>query len=392
MQKYPTRDDMISAVVSMYAQAAGVSEDVIKSMVDFDEYSDEKVEESLRLALAETLGGANGEEKIDLIIKTPTDAEIDAIVAASIAQMKASSPMITTDYQAKMAFVGMVYSTQIQMPQDTINAYLVSLSEEELDSVMENILQIQYVSEEMYKDSADAKVAAAFDAYIAGCNDEELLALFEEHIDKGKSESSFEQNLTTLGVADMADPFTINIYASTFEAKDRIADIIADYNDAAEEKDDIKYTDYVAILMSSISTVINAISYVLIAFVSISLVVSSIMIGIITYISVLERTKEIGILRSVGASKKDVSRIFNAETVIEGFVSGAMGILITLLLCLIANPIIQAITDIPELAARLPVGAAIILIVISIVLSVVAGLFPAKVAAKKDPVVALRTE
>jgi len=392
LKKYTTREARIDAIVNMSAQAAGVSPDVIKSMVKFDEYTDEKVEESLREVLKQDIGGASGKTQIETIIKTPTEAELDKMVADSIAKIKESMPMVQDDNQAKMAFVAMAYSKEIQMPQDMINGYLASLTEQEINDVMRNILKIQYVSEGTYEQYADMKVAAVFDSYIAGCDDKALLELFEEHIDKGKSESSYEQNLAVLGVADMADPFTINIYAATFEAKDKIAEIIADYNDGAKEEDIIKYTDYVAILMSSISTVINAISYVLIAFVSISLVVSSIMIGIITYISVLERTKEIGILRSVGASKKDVSRIFNAETVIEGFVSGAMGILITLLLCLIANPIIQAITDIPELEAKLPVGAAIILIAISVILSVVAGLFPSRVAAKKDPVEALRSE
>ena len=166
-----------------------------------------------------------------------------------------------------------------------------------------------------------------------------------------------------------------------------------EYNKNVENEDDeIKYTDLVALLMSSITLVINAISYVLIAFVSVSLVVSSIMIGIITYISVLERTKEIGILRSVGASKKDISRIFNAETAIVGFASGAIGIGITLLLILIANPILHAVTGIGILNASLPVVGAIILVILSISLTLIAGLIPSRLAAKKDPVVALRTE
>lgn len=393
LQKYPTKDEKITAIINMSAEAAGVSPDVIKSMVNnFDGYTEEQIEENLRVLLTEVIGGASGEEAIDIIIKTPSQEELDMLVSASLEQIKASSPMITTDYQAKIAFIGMVYSTQIQMPQDMINTYLMSLSEQEIDAIIENVLKLQYVSDGTYEANADAKVAAVFDEYIASCDNSMLLELFEEHIDKGKSESSYEQNLALLGVADMADPYSINIYASTFEAKDKIAEIIEGYNAKAEEKDDIKYTDYVAILMSSISTVINAISYVLIAFVSISLIVSSIMIGIITYISVLERTKEIGILRSVGASKKDVSRIFNAETVIEGFASGAIGVLITILLCIPANFIIQKVTGIAEIAAVLPVPAAIILVLISILLSVIAGLFPAKVAAKKDPVVALRSE
>ena len=157
------------------------------------------------------------------------------------------------------------------------------------------------------------------------------------------------------------------------------------------EKSAIKYTDYIGLLLSSVTKIVNIISYVLISFVAISLVVSSIMIGIITYISVLERTKEIGVLRSIGASKKDVSRIFNAETLIEGFVSGALGIVVTLLLCIPANALIKHLTDISNVA-QLPVAGGVILIIISMFLTFIAGLIPAKLAAKKDPVVALRSE
>ena len=179
---------------------------------------------------------------------------------------------------------------------------------------------------------------------------------------------------------------------NSFDNKDKINEVIAKYNEGVSEEDQIKYTDYFAIMMSGISTVINAISYVLIAFVAISLVVSSIMIGIITYISVLERTKEIGILRAIGASKKDIARVFNAETLTVGFVAGLIGIIVTLLLLIPINAIIHHLTGISNLTAILPVGAAVILVLISMVLTVIAGLFPSSVAAKKDPVVALRTE
>lgn len=178
-------------------------------------------------------------------------------------------------------------------------------------------------------------------------------------------------------------PAAIRIYAATFADKDAIADEIAAYNAAVAEEQQITYTDYVALLMSSITTIIQAISYVLIAFVAISLVVSSIMIGIITYISVLERTKEIGILRSIGASKHDVSQVFNAETLIEGFVSGAMGIAVTLLLLLPINALIHHLTGIESLTAFLPWRAALILVLISMVLTLIAGLIPSRFAAKK---------
>ena len=207
------------------------------------------------------------------------------------------------------------------------------------------------------------------------------------------AENSYEANLTKLGVANLEDPASINIYPKDFKSKEKIVDIIDEYNAKlkAEGKEEIEYTDYVGLMMSSVSTIINAISYVLIAFVAISLVVSSIMIGIITYISVLERTKEIGILRSIGASKKDVSRVFNAETVIVGFVAGMIGIIITLLLNVPINIIIKNITDISGMS-KLPVSGGVVLVVISIILTFIAGLIPARVASKKDPVIALRTE
>lgn len=218
---------------------------------------------------------------------------------------------------------------------------------------------------------------------------EQQMSLLKSYI--SSSMSSYDGNLEKLGVADVNDPFMINIYPTDFESKEIIVKKINDYNSGKEESDKIQYTDFISVMMSSVTTIIDSISYILIAFVAISLIVSSIMIGIITYISVLERTKEIGILRSIGASKKDISRVFNAETLIVGFVAGLIGIGITLLLIIPINIIIEAITDISGLAA-LPWAGAIILVVISMCLTLIAGLIPSRVAAKKDPVVALRTE
>ncbi|MDR3148041.1 MAG: ABC transporter ATP-binding protein/permease [Treponema sp.] len=207
--------------------------------------------------------------------------------------------------------------------------------------------------------------------------------------------ASYEDNLIALGAAELDDPKSISIYPRDFEAKDYIADMIDDYNDRVtadgEENKSITYTDMVGLLMSSISTIINGVSYVLIAFVSISLVVSSIMIGIITYISVLERTKEIGILRSIGASKSDISRVFNAETLIEGFASGAIGVIIGLLLVNPMNAIIYAVSGLENVAFLSPL-VAILLVVISMALCFIAGVIPAGKAAKQDPVTALRSE
>lgn len=225
----------------------------------------------------------------------------------------------------------------------------------------------------------------------AGMTNEQIAERFNSAIKAKNSSATYEGNLSLMGVSDLKRPSVINIYPKDFEAKETVAELIDDYNSAAAENEKITYTDYIGLMLSSVTTIINAISYILIAFVSISLIVSSIMIGIITYISVLERTKEIGILRAMGASKRDVSRVFNAETLIVGFSAGVIGILITLLLLIPINAIIGAITDISGLAV-LPVAGAAALIIISMLLTLIAGLFPSKIAAKKDPVTALRSE
>ena len=207
-----------------------------------------------------------------------------------------------------------------------------------------------------------------------------------------ETSATYEGNLSRLGYVEREKPSGINLYPKDFEAKERVTDAIEAYNDKVDEADKITYTDMVAMLMSSVTTIVNAISYVLIAFVAISLIVSSIMIGIITYISVLERTKEIGILRSIGASKRDISRVFNAETTIVGLTAGVIGIVITLLLLIPINMILHTLTGISTLSATLPVLGAVILVAISILLTYVAGLIPSGFAAKRDPVEALRTE
>ena len=191
---------------------------------------------------------------------------------------------------------------------------------------------------------------------------------------------------------DLDDPATINLYASSFEDKELIEQAIEDYNSTVSELEQIEYTDYVGLMMSSVTSIINAVTYVLIAFVAVSLIVSSIMIGVITLISVQERTKEIGILRAIGASKRNVSSMFNAETVIIGFTSGALGVIITYILCIPINLILHHLTGINTLSAYLPVPVAVILVLISVALTLFSGIIPSRSAAKKDPVVALRTE
>ncbi|MDD6263325.1 MAG: ABC transporter ATP-binding protein/permease [Clostridiales bacterium] len=247
-----------------------------------------------------------------------------------------------------------------------------------------------------YMSTLDETTQMQLSGMFSSMTEEQILAMFTEQMNAAVSDATYEGNLGILKTADVNSPSRIDIYASTFEAKDSISGLIEDYNDRmieeGKEGNVIRYTDYVALLMSSITTIINAISYVLIAFVSISLFVSSIMIGIITYISVLERTKEIGILRSIGASKRDISRVFNAETAIIGLSSGVLGIGVTVLLCIPINIVIRALTGIQILGASLPPLAGVILIAISVLLTLFAGVIPSRIAAKKDPVVALRSE
>ena len=222
---------------------------------------------------------------------------------------------------------------------------------------------------------------------------EEMVKLMEAYTENRNA--SYESNLQKLGAIDLDSPSSINIYPKDFDSKDKISQAIENYNqkqrDEGKEENVINYTDIVGVMMNSVSNIINTISYVLIAFVAISLIVSSIMIGIITYISVLERTKEIGILRAIGASKKDISRVFNAETFIIGLISGLIGIGVTVLLSIPINSLIYSLTGV-AVNVSLPFGAGIILVVISMILTIIAGLIPAKMASKKDPVEALRTE
>ena len=222
---------------------------------------------------------------------------------------------------------------------------------------------------------------------------EEIAKMMETY--SSNKDASYEKNLNKLGAVDIEKPTTISIYPKDFDSKDKITDEIEKYNqkqkDEGKEENVITYTDLVGVMMKSVSQIINTISYVLIAFVAISLIVSSIMIGIITYISVLERTKEIGILRAIGASKKDISRVFNAETFIVGLISGLLGIGITILLTIPINAVIHSITGV-SVNAVVPTNAGIILVIISMFLTIIAGLIPAKMASKKDPVEALRTE
>lgn len=285
---------------------------------------------------------------------------------------------------------------QMGMSQTDAASYVTSMGDEQIKEIFSTVLSEQMKIQ--YADQVQNQLSSMSAAQLAGALNSELpsytpeqCALYYDNVMEF-SENTYEDNLKNMGYIDLDDPSTINLYASSFENKDVIEEVIRDYNKGVEEISKIQYTDYIGIMMSSVSTIINAITYILIAFVAISLIVSSIMIGVITLISVQERTKEIGILRAIGASKRNVSSMFNAETIIIGFTSGLLGVLVTYLLCIPINAVIHALTDINNLNAFLPVTAAVILILISMFLTLISGIIPSRSAAKKDPVVALRTE
>ncbi len=375
----------------MKSQLANPAMDVITGLPfeTNEEVSTDEMISAVKMFLAEL----DNSEKAKLycaIMSTPSEEYLKETVDAQLAAMDdATLRKMVLQYVQSDA-------SQIEISQEQLEEYLGRMTQEELRAEVYTRM-IEMVSVQ-YAQGVQEKLGALTVEQLAGMLDmaqfttEEYVDIYGTHLPKAYSESTYDENLKLLGYADPDSPSVINIYAETFENKDMITDLIAQYNENAKEEDVIEYTDYVALLMSSITTVINAISYVLIAFVAISLVVSSIMIGIITYISVLERTKEIGILRAIGASKRDISRVFNAETIIVGFISGAIGILVTLGFIVIINAILHAVTGIPNLNAVLPPMAGVILVGISMLLTFIAGLFPAKVAAKKDPVIALRSE
>ena len=298
--------------------------------------------------------------------------------------------------------VGYMSSLMTRLIQDINKAEIVKLQKENPEIDIFTSLPFktdkEYTMDDImaYTATLDAQQQEQFNATVSqmksqGMTDEQIIKKFSSYLGPIQSDSTYEGNLHKLGVSDLDNPSSISIFPKDFEAKENISTFINDYNSNNDESKEINYTDYIGLLLSSVTTIINAISYILIAFVSISLVVSYIMIGIITYISVLERTKEIGILRSIGASKRDISNVFNAETVMVGFASGFVGIVVSGLLLIPINAIIKHITDIANLAVLPPV-AAIALVIISMLLTFIAGLIPSRIAAKKDPVTALRSE
>ena len=359
--------------------------------------------EKAKLALEyfESLSDAKKVELYTSILALPDEAELSAMVDGYLSM-----------YPDREAQIELAAST-FGFSKDEMREYLADYSDDELKALM--VEQIKSIVSAQYEENAELQiaqlvrelsepgdlfgvsgykaVAALFDSRMAGESSDKLALYHDKFMPAKVSGSTLAERLAEYGLIDENEPATISIYTSSFDDKEAVTDAIKAYNDSVSDPEDaIEYTDYVALLMSGVTTMIDAVSYGLIAFVAISLVVSSIMIGIITYISVLERTKEIGILRSIGASKRNVKSVFNAETLIVGFFAGLLGIGVTVLLCIPLNMILQKLTGISTLKAVLPWKAAAVLVGISMLLTLISGLIPAGVAARKDPVTALRTE
>lgn len=371
------------------AQLENPSEDIFTGL-PFQENTGNLSDEEKQAEFEEYIASLDEAGKASAYIRIMSilsDEELESMVAQTLSSMTRED-MENTLLQAM--------SQQMGMAQSEIEGYIVGMTDDDLTKLFGQMAAEQI--KEQYAAQVEAQMGAmssmelagALDMAMQGYTTEQKVIYHDEILEF--SDSSYESNLKKLGYVDLDTPASINLYASSFENKDVIEEAIAAYNENVDELEEIAYTDYIGLMMSSITTIINAITYVLIAFVAISLVVSSIMIGVITLISVQERTKEIGILRAIGASKKNVSSMFNAETVMIGFASGTLGVVITYLLCIPINLILNAVTGIANLDAILPLPVALILIVISVLLTLIAGIIPSRSAAKKDPVVALRTE
>ncbi len=371
------------------AQLADANKDIFTGLPfkDNGEGLDEKAKAKL---FRDYIGGLTESGKAKAyktIMSIPTDEQVNEYVTQMLSSMNRKDME-----DAMLSGIG----TTMGVDPEQIRGYLSKLSDDELKKMFEQMMTEQYRAnyaaeiEKEFATKTAAELAVILDETVNGFTDAQCAKFYENVLEF--SSNTYKGNLKTLGCVDEDIPSMINLYAASFEDKDVIEEVISDYNDSVDELQQIQYTDYVGLMMSSITTIINAITYVLISFVAVSLIVSSIMIGVITLISVQERTKEIGILRAIGASKKNVSRMFNAETVIIGFTSGALGVIVTYLFCIPINIILHKVTDIHNLSASLPPVVGIILIIISMMLTLIAGIIPSRSAAKKDPVVALRTE
>ena len=342
--------------------------------------------------------------KITGVIKPVEDAE-NLTITSNLAYTRAltehliehtdSSPVVKAQLQSPD--VNVLSNLKFAPEDDSARiedakTYLTQMGVSDKAKICKDMLYMMYMQNpeaaQQMMQMGEAELAALLDGYLQDPEDDVLLSIYDRYISTG----NYDDNMTAFGVVSVDAPSSIALYCDSFEAKDRITACIDEYNQGATEENKITFTDYIGLLLSSVTTIVNVISYVLIAFVSVSLVVSSIMIGIITYISVLERTKEIGILRAVGASKRNISQVFLSETFIIGLCAGLIGVGVTLLLLIPANAIIQALAGTAIVSAALPVNAAVILVLLSVLLTAFAGLFPARKAARKDPVTALRTE
>ena len=371
------------------AQKASPSRDVLTGLPfasRADSLTKAEKEQELR-AYIDSLDQAGQAEVYVQIMSLPDEELIGGQVDGMLDEMSRED-MVST--------LSAVLTQQMSVSQDQIDSYLDEMSDEDLRSTFSQLLAAQM--EGQYAQQAAAQLALLPDAQKAnalalamdGYTPDQWAEYYEVVMDF--SESTYEDNLAAMGSIDLDSPAAINLYAASFNSKDTIEEVIAAYNAARDELHQISYTDYVGLLMSTVTSIINAITYVLVAFVAISLVVSSIMIGVITLISVQERTREIGILRAIGASKRDVSVMFNAETVIIGFSSGLIGVVVTYLLCFPISAVMRSLSGIHNIYAVLPLPAAVILVGISVLLTLISGLIPSRSAAKKDPVVALRSE
>ena len=399
-----TAEEIIADIKSQYANELGYSEELIDSMLSG--YEKEELIELLKETVKDMIiaqYAENATKAINDIYDQPSAKELiemkNMILAEMYKDVNGLPEMQASimKQQINIGFVAQSWSSKTGMDMQSAMATLSAMSAEDFNKIFESTLTenatqlyAQYSGMTSATDK-NAKVAEALNKYLADATTEDFIYFYDHHMPDKASDKTQKEVLKMLGTTDIADPDFIYIYPTNFEMKDKISAMIENYNNGVAEEDKIEYTDIAAMLMSSVSSIITAISVVLICFVSISLIVSSIMIGIITYISVLERTKEIGVLRAIGASKKDVSRVFNAETMIVGFLAGIVGIVATVILCIPISIIAQNITGISSLTAVLP-WYGYLLVLLSIGLTLIAGLFPSRMAAKKDPVEALRSE
>lgn len=387
LTEYIIEQSKNSAAVT--AQLNNPSTDIFTGL-PFKESTGDLTDEQKEADFREYISGLDEQGKANAyitIMSIPSQEQIDAAVSQTMDSM-------TREEMEEMLNEALAQQTGVNTEE--LADYISSMTDEEFNSMFTQIIAEQFtlqyaqqVQEQMGQMNAQ-ELAAALDMALPSYTTEQCAEYYEQVL--SFSESSYEDNMLELGYVDLDDPATINLYASSFENKELIEQAIEDYNSTVSELEQIEYTDYVGLMMSSVTSIINAVTYVLIAFVAVSLIVSSIMIGVITLISVQERTKEIGILRAIGASKRNVSSMFNAETVIIGFTSGALGVIITYILCIPINLILHHLTGINTLSAYLPVPVAVILVLISVALTLFSGIIPSRSAAKKDPVVALRTE